>query len=270
MTAATRGVNDAPCILAATRTLANSHPCLLAALRPGLDVLDVGCGPGTLTIETARRALPGRVVGLDVSGDMLAAAREASPPGALPNLRFVAGDIRDGGWDAEFDLVNAARVLQWIPDADRALAPMVAAARPGGVVMALDYDHTLARWADAPASWARFFSAFLAWREAGRLDNAIVRRLPGLFERAGLTEVRSVPQPTSVRAGDGDFYRVAGMWRLAADSRGRQMVEAGWLTERERATAVVEYTEWLQSAGATLSLHETCVAGRRPHAGRAR
>jgi len=119
------------------RSLSNSHPCLLELLHLGQDVLDVGCGPGTLTIETARRVLPGRVVGLDVNPEMLAAAREASPPGALPNLAFLEGDIRDGGWEDEFDLVTAARVLQWIPDAERALTPMVAAVRPGGLVVAL-------------------------------------------------------------------------------------------------------------------------------------
>jgi ubiquinone/menaquinone biosynthesis C-methylase UbiE len=252
------------------RTLANSHPTLRALLRPGLDVLDVGCGPGTLTIETARRALPGRVVGLDVNPEMLAAAREASPPGALPNLTFLAGDIREGGWDDEFDLVNAARVLQWIPDAARALTAMVAAARAGGLVVVLDYDHTLARWTDAPAPWTRFYDAFLAWREAGRLDNAIIRRLPGLFEAAGLAEIRVVPQVSAVGADDADFYRSAGMWRLAADSRGRQMVEAGWLTEAGREAAVAAYTVWMQTPGVSLTLHEACILGRRPGGGRPR
>lgn len=246
------------------RTLANSHPALLGLLRPGLDVLDVGCGPGTLTIETARRALPGRVVGMDVNPEMLAAAREASPPGALPNLSFLSGDIRDGGWDEEFDLVNAARVLQWIPDVARALTAMVAAARAGGLVVVLDYDHTLARWTDPPAAWTRFYDAFLAWREAARLDNAIVRRLPALLGDAGLTELRTVPQVTSVRPDHADFYRISGMWRLVADSRGRQMVEAGWLTDAERHAAVAAYTDWMQAPGVALTIHEACILGRRP------
>ena len=246
------------------RTLSNSHPCLLQLLRLGQEVLDVGCGPGTLTIETARRVLPGRVVGLDVNPEMLAAARETSPPGALPNLSFLEGDIRDGGWEDEFDLVTAARVLQWIPDAERAIAPMVAAVRPGGLVIALDYDHTRARWVRPPESWRRFYAAFLDWRAAGHLDNAIVRRLPGLFEAAGMTEVRTVPHVSTVSAGQADFFRVAGMWRLAADSRGRQMVAAGHLGEGEREAAVADYREWMQTPAASLTLHEACVIGRRP------
>ena len=246
------------------RSLSNSHPCLLELLHLGQDVLDVGCGPGTLTIETARRVLPGRVVGLDVNPEMLAAAREASPPGALPNLAFLEGDIRDGGWEDEFDLVTAARVLQWIPDAERALTPMVAAVRPGGLVVALDYDHARARWVRPPASWTRFYGAFLDWRAAGHLDNAIVRRLPALFEAAGLTEVRMVPHVSTVSADQADFFRVAGMWRLAAESRGRQMVAAGHLEEGEREAAVAEYAEWMQTPAASLTLHEACVIGRRP------
>ena len=246
------------------RTLSNSHPCLLELLRLGQDVLDVGCGPGTLTIETARRVLPGRVVGLDVNPEMLAAAREASPPGALPNLSFLEGDIRDGGWEDEFDLITAARVLQWIPDAERAIAPMVAAARRGGLVVALDYDHTRARWTRPPASWRRFYGAFLDWRAAGHLDNAIVRRLPGLFEAAGLADIRTVRHVSTVSAGQTDFFRVAGMWRLAADSRGRQMVAAGHLEEGEREAAVAEYAAWMQTPAASLTLHEACVIGRRP------
>jgi hypothetical protein len=53
------------------------------------------------------------------------------------------------------------------------------------------------------------------------------------------------------------------MWRLTVDSRGRQLVAAGYLGERERQVALAEYTEWMQTAGAALTLHEACVIGRR-------
>ena len=112
---------------------------------------------------------------------------------------------------------------------------MIAAARPGGRSWSLDYDHTRARWTRPPASWTRFYAAFLDWRAAGRLDNAAHRApAPGLRGRRAQRMPRVVPHVTAVSAGEADFFRVAGMWRLAADSRGRQMVAAGHL-ERGRA-----------------------------------
>jgi ubiquinone/menaquinone biosynthesis C-methylase UbiE len=61
------------------RTVENSAAHLAPHLRPGLDVLDVGCGPGTITVDIARRVAPGRVVGLDVSEAPLAEAFEVGP-----------------------------------------------------------------------------------------------------------------------------------------------------------------------------------------------
>ena len=245
------------------RTLANSQPCLLALLRPGLDVLDVGCGSGTLTFEIARRVLPGRVVGLDLNTQLLSVARRSAPRGGLPNLRFLEGDIRHAGLANEFDLVSATRVLQWIPDAVRAVAPMAAALRPGGRMIALDYDHSRTSWADAPASWTRFHRGFLDWREATRLDNAVVHRLPEAFAAAGLADVNQVPHVSTVRSSEPSFFRIVGAWRIMADTRGRQMVTAGYLTERERKDAVADYTTWMQGPRAALTLHEACVSGRR-------
>ena len=72
------------------RTLANSHPTLFDLLTPGMSVLDVGCGPGALTIEIARRVSPAPVVGMDISPAMILAAEAASAPGAIPNLVFYA------------------------------------------------------------------------------------------------------------------------------------------------------------------------------------
>ncbi len=250
------------------RTLANSQPCLLALLQPGLDVLDVGCGSGTLTYEIARWVLPGLVVGLDLNAGLLRVARRSAPGGGLPNVRFLEGDIREAAFAHEFDLVSATRVFQWIPDAVRAVAPMVAALRPGGRLLALDSDHPRTSWADAPASWTRFHRAFLEWRAASGLDNAVVERLPGAFAAGGLVDVDRVPHVSTVRADEPSFVRVVRAWRIMADTRGRQMVAAGHLTEAERQHATADYTAWMQEPHATVTIHEACVSGRRPGATR--
>lgn len=248
------------------RTLANSHPTLLTLLEPDMSILDVGCGPGTLTVEIAQRVEAGAVVGMDANPEMIQAAEEASPPGEIPNLVFYHGDIRASGWAAEFDLVNAARVLQWIPDAEVALAAMVRAARPGGLVVVLDYDHTKAEWSAPPKAWRRFYEAFLGWRAAGGLDNAIADRLPSMFEAAGLVDIRVTPQAQTVRTSDADFFRSAGLWRMVIDSRGRQMVASSHLAEDERLAAFDAYTEWMQRPDSSQTIFEGCVAGRAPRA----
>jgi ubiquinone/menaquinone biosynthesis C-methylase UbiE len=57
------------------RTAQNSAAYLLGHLRPGMNLLDVGCGPGTVTVDLAGRVAPGRVVGLDASGPIVEQAR---------------------------------------------------------------------------------------------------------------------------------------------------------------------------------------------------
>lgn len=245
-------------------TLSSSHPTLLGILEPGMSVLDVGCGPGTLTMEIARRVDPAAVVGMDANPEMISAAEAASPPGTIPNLIFYTGDIRDSDWQGEFDVVNAARTLQWIPDPAVALGRMARAAVSGGLVVVLDVDHTRADWSNPPGAWTRFHRAFLAWRGACLLDNAVACHLPVLCDQAGLVDPVSTSAITTVRAGDNDFFRVAGRWRMLIESRGRQMVTAGHLAETERRDALAAYTEWMRDPSATQTVHETCIVARRP------
>lgn len=245
------------------RTLANSHPTLLDLLAPGLSVLDIGCGPGTLTAEIARRVDPAPVVGMDVNPEMIMMAEAASPPGEILNLVFYGGDIRTSDWDGEFDVVNATRMLQWLPDPDVALGRMARAVARGGRVVVRDYDHTRARWSGEPPEWTRFYAALLGWRADTGLDNAIAVRLPALVAAAGLVDPEIAPHVTAVRAGEPDFFRVAGAWRMMIASRGRPLVAAGYLTEAERQAALGAYTRWMQEPGASLTVHEACVVARR-------
>ena len=259
----TGGGGDAGSIVAA-RTLANSHPTLARLLAPGTSVLDVGCGPGTLTAEIARCVHPAAVVGMDVNPEMVRAAEVAHPPSAAPNLVFYVADIRQSAWESEFALAAATRVLQWLPDPDVAVARMARAIVPGGLVVLRDYDHTRAAWTDAPAEWSDFYAAFLAWRAALALDNAIARRLAALVDGAGLVRVAVTPEITTVRADEPDFFRVSGMWRMMIAIRGPHLVHAGYLTESQRASALAAYTAWMQGPDAALTLHETSVVARRP------
>ena len=102
------------------RTAANSAPHLIPHLRPGLDLLDVGCGPGTITADLAARVTPGRIVGMDRSPEVIAAAAADHP-----EVRFEVGDVYAlDAADASFDVVHAHQVLQHLSDPVAALRDM--------------------------------------------------------------------------------------------------------------------------------------------------
>src|SRR5262245_29566488 len=90
------------------RTAENSAAYLLAHLTPGLALLDVGCGPGTLTADLAARVAPGQVVGIDTAADVVAAATDHVASTGAANVTLVTGDFRDpdaGLAPAGFDVV---------------------------------------------------------------------------------------------------------------------------------------------------------------------
>ena len=131
-------------------------------------------------------------------------------------------------------------------------------------MVVLDVDHTRADWSDPPSAWTRFHQAFLAWRDSCRVDNAIGSHLSLLCREVGLRETASTSTITTVRADDHGFFRAAGRWRMMIESRGRQMVAAGYLVETNRREALDAFTEWMQDAHASQTVHETCIVARRP------
>src|SRR3954449_4604166 len=76
----------------AVRTAEDCAAYLLPHLKPGMSLLDVGCGPGTITIDLARRVAPGRTIGLDrVEGPLVGARTDAAAAG-LETVTFQTGD----------------------------------------------------------------------------------------------------------------------------------------------------------------------------------
>ncbi len=106
------------------------------ALRPGMAVADVGCGPGRVTVPLAQRVGPqGSVVALDIQSGMLQRAREKVAEAELANVEFVQAGVGDGALGRDrFDRVVLVTVLGEIPDWEAALHEIFAALKPGGIL----------------------------------------------------------------------------------------------------------------------------------------
>ncbi|MGC4056178.1 MAG: methyltransferase domain-containing protein [Paludibaculum sp.] len=246
------------------RTLEADHRQLARLLRPGLSVLDVGCGVGAITLGIAKAVAPdGQVLGVDRDPNHV----EASSANAAqqPNLRFELGDGTDLPYRAQFDVVTSARTLQWIADPARAVAGMVRAAKRGGLIVILDYDHEENRWDPAPPSaFQHFYQAFLAWRHSHHWDNRMASHLPGLLEAAGLVEVVSYAQNEVTERGEPDFPERSTLWIDVIRSVGTQLVQDGFCTEIELELARSGYKDWVDAELTRQTLAMQTVTGRVP------
>jgi SAM-dependent methyltransferase len=231
------------------RTLEHDHRVLAAMLRPGMFVLDVGCGTGAITAGIARAVAPGgRVVGVDRDESLLDAARREHP-----EVRFEVADALSLEFQDAFDIVTAARAVQWMSDPARAIVRMAAAVRPGGALAVLDYNHARNAWTPAPPpEFAHFYAAFLAWRASNGWANDIADRLPDWFAGARLVEVESVCSDETVDRGGPD------VWGQVIEGLGRQ-----FYPDDERAAASVAYHDYCQTVLQRQTLSLRTVIGRR-------
>ena len=129
------------------RTAENSAAYLMPRLTSGVAVLDVGCGPGTITADLATLVTPARVTALEVTEEALDLARAELARRGVTNVDFVVGDVHALDFPADtFDVVHAHQVLQHVTDPVAALREMRRVTRPGGVVAVRDSDYAAFTW----------------------------------------------------------------------------------------------------------------------------
>ncbi|MFJ7995853.1 methyltransferase domain-containing protein [Streptomyces sp. NPDC096310] len=228
------------------RTAANSAAYLLPELRSGQDVLDVGCGPGTITADLAALVAPGTVTAVDTSEAVLDTARATAEAAGVTNVRFAVADVHSLDFpDDSFDIVHAHQVLQHVGDPVRALGEMRRVCRPGGTVAARDSDYAAFTWFPAvPAldGWLELYRR-VARANGGEPDAG--RRLLSWARRAGFTGIEATAT-TWCFATPEERAWWSGLWadRTVASDYARRAVDGGHATREQLAEIAAGWRKW--------------------------
>lgn len=172
------------------RGAADSAAYLLAHLRAGMDLLDVGCGPASITADLAERVAPGRVVALDAAAGALEAARATlRERGLSEQVEVTCGDVMALPFeDASFDVVHAHQVLQHLADPVGTLAEMRRVTRPGGIVAVRDAVYSAMTWFPEPAGMEQWRSVYMATARANGGEPDAGSRLLSWARAAGFAD----------------------------------------------------------------------------------
>jgi ubiquinone/menaquinone biosynthesis C-methylase UbiE len=157
-----------------------------AGLGESMACLDIGCGGGDVALELARRVGPhGRVVGMDMDEVKLALARQDAEAAGLSNIEFQACDATTLDVEGVYDLVYARFLLTHLRDPEQMARRMVRAAKPGGVVVIEDLDHSAAFCHPRCPALERHVAFYNYVARQRGADPVIGPRLPALLREAG-------------------------------------------------------------------------------------
>ena len=231
------------------RTPENSAGYLLERLPAAAQLLDVGCGPGTITVGLAALAAKGQVIGVDAAEDVLTEARQEAARTGRANVSFEAGDIyRLRFASGAFDVVHAHQVLQHLPDPAAALREMARVCRPGGILAVRDSDYGGMIWYPGDEELTEWRSLYQRVARASGGEPDAGRHLLAWARQAGLTTVEASASAWCY-AGPQDRPWWGGLWaeRVTSSAFADRAIEHGLATASDLERLAAAWRRWAAS-----------------------
>jgi ubiquinone/menaquinone biosynthesis C-methylase UbiE len=248
------------------RTAEQQAAFVLPHLRPGMNLLDVGCGPGTITLGLARAVAPGHVTGIDYDGVHIDTARKLALAQEVANVTFHTGNalslpFEDGTFDAAFENNVFTHLSQ---NAVRAAGEVYRVLTPRGFFAARDVDAEAVVWGHLIEPLKQLDKLFIAWHHSRGSDITLGQRLSAILREAGFfNTVKSVSADTK---GTPEEIRshVDITLSLLDGLFGRDIVDRGWADESAVERLKDSIREWGEHPDAFFANVHVEVIGWKP------
>lgn len=235
---------------------------LLPFLKPGMSILDFGCGRGNITLGLAQLVAPGEVLGFDLQDTAIDAARESAASQGATNARFEVGDVYEPpAGETSFDVALFSGVLAHLDDPLRALAAAFRLLKPGGLIAAVEPQKG-GDWFGGPhAEHMRqiMTGATAAWRG----DPMLGARLPTLLSESGFTRIEAAPGYAPALSSPKANLEL--MDRLANEPQMvERMIAMGVATQEDLPRVMAEIRIWGESELSIAAFAECRAIGWKP------
>ena len=183
----------------ADRTAGRQAAFVLPLLRPGMNLLDLGCGPGTITVGLAQAVAPGHVTGIDHDATHIKAAQALAAERGVTNVTFQHGSAlslpcEDAVFAAVFENNLFTHLAQ---NAVQAAKEVYRVLKPQGLFAARDVDADVVVWGHLTGPIKQLDKLFIAWHQSRGSDITLGKRLPAILREAGFIDtIKSVSADT--------------------------------------------------------------------------
>lgn len=228
------------------RTVENSAAYIKSYLVPGARVLDVGCGPGTITLDIAARVAPAMVVGVDASAEVIETATALAAERDINNVEFVVGNAYELEYErGSFDIVHAHQVLQHVSNPVGMLRELRRVRAANGIVAARDVDYGACFWYPASEGLDRWLEVVRGVYQSNDTEPDAGRRLKSWAEEAGFAEVKSMASIWTFNTEE-DRHWWGSMWetRILQSALAVGAIDAGVASQDDLIDISRAWREW--------------------------
>jgi len=227
------------------RTVEDSLAYGLAYLRPGMTVLDLGCGVGTITVGIAERVAPGWVIAADIHPGVIDQARQYARTRGVTNIDFQVMDAYHLDLaDTSIDFAHAHQVLQHVSDPVAVLREMARVTKPGGIVAARDGDYESFTWYPADAGIEQWLRLYRTAARANDGEPDAGRHLLAWAHAAGLTQVIATSSNWTYSGETAQWWGSSWADRIQHSDLTRQLTESGLATMAEIESMAQSWLDW--------------------------